>query len=730
MKKKRGIIVATALVLCLSALVLLGCNSKVDPPKEDPSPDPKSEYYLAQMKAVQLAETVVDDNGNEEVRQAKLIGKERIENIIFLQYEIGTIENCFVQPVCQPFYWDGGVGLKEYQAQSLTATTISNGIANAISTTDSVSICKSHAESETWGFSREDSASLQFGISVGLENIINIQSGLAVTRKDAYNYSKTMDNSENKTVAESVTKNISEQYDTSSLQQQSATAIYNIDMEKYPVGRYYALSLITDVTVYQVIAYDVELDELFTTYFVGAVPNTPSAFSLQMLWSDNKNFNVTPEYQLSPISEIGKELFEVEGIDVEVDLSSFYALEGETTLADFQDENYDASRGVYKIYGSKDFQQVDQYIFRGFYGLSDRNGKYVTGTLKGLSLEIHSEHDIAIVFANMAFTGTTGLPVIYPADSQINRNITVTVVSSGLANYIHAADASDSSTNNQQGANGCDVINVNNLVIGGNVNLSIYAGKGGDCLADGVGGNGGNGIVCESLTISNNANVMICGGNGGMGATGAKGNKGGDGSYGSSYGVTLDGNPGEQGDVGYNGGRGGAAVAAKEIIIDANTAFVSFVGGTGGTGGIGGRGGDGGNGRGGDALHYNGSNGGAGGKGGTGGSGGVGGAAIADAESVTVLTGNLVVSGGTGGIGGTGGNGGNGGDGAWRWGAIGSIGEKGNAGSGGDGGNGGNGGVDCECLISAEDAAQVMRQNGEAGAAGSAGADGAGLEEK
>lgn len=232
------------------------------------------------------------------------------------------------------------------------------------------------------------------------------------------------------------------------------------------------------------------------------------------------------------------------------------------------------------------------------------------------------------------------------------------------------------SLNDIKALSGKEGISLNNayLKLSGNAPLKISGGNG---LTD---SNGAFGIKAKSLTLLNNADVEVIGGNGGNGSNGQPGQQGSNGGQGNagSQGASAISTPSinsQEGSLkatsgnggnGGNGGQGGQGLTGQEGVIDLSGHPWS----NGTAGGLGGRGGNGGNaGLSSDpiiceaivgedsitqrrGLAGNGGDGGRGGRGGTGGSGGH--------TSTTFIDTPYGLDGGNGGNGGQGGNGGNG----------------------------------------------------------------------
>lgn len=388
---------------------------------------------------------------------------------------------------------------------------------------------------------------------------------------------------------------------------------------------------------------------------------------------------------------------------VEVNLKDYYKYTSNSNTAialqGFYDEFYDDTTGIFTLYGSKGGNIVNTYKIIGNYGGYNSQGQVIRTVIKGLSFRIFSEHDITIEFENMAFIASAGNPAIYSADQTENKNITITLVGSGIENVFYGCEQ----TANKASSPAIN-IDVAKLIITGNSSINAYGGTGKDgAVVDsyGSGEDGGDGavgmIIGGEVDFDTNSTVTITGGNGGSGHAGSSGANG---VSSSSYGVK--GGNGGNGGYGGDGGRGAQGlvmtIGGKISVLSGNVSVRNGNGGNGGDGGAGGNGGNGYKGR--VSLKSKTSdwdNGSAGGDGGNGGWGGDGGSAVTEKRlswNLSITTGasftETVGRYGNGGKGGKGGNGGDGGAGGQNNGTYYVDTPAGNI--GGDGGKGGNGG--------------------------------------
>lgn len=626
-----------------------------------------------------LACTEVASSSNE----AELISKSEYGDIVFLQFKIGDIRNCFIQTVTSPFRNTEGLKSYTFTASDISSTTIKRGLSKSISTTESIKLTQSDSSSLSWEISGKDGITGKIGLemkpfSKGIQNSFGIAAKVGMTNTHA-----TAEE-----IAQSATESNSSDEQIQTLNQRLLQYTMEYNMSECPRDLFYALCIVADVEVYQVIAYDRADQEFFTTYFYA---NIPDEIGIQMLTSDDISFGIPEKYQLSPITEISVEMFQdanPERKTVEVDLRSVHTFEevdGKPVDIDisqtFHHQNYDISSGVFKVYGSEDYFDVDKYIFRGMYGMKDEKGNIIKNRIAGFSIEVYSTHDIEIVFENMAFLGADGKPSIY-CHSGIDENIIVTLTSSGLGNVIFGSDGKSSMEAPCAGEDGMPAIQIERLVLSGNKRLELHGGDGGNGI-DGIGydinsygsanghgeagssgGNGGAAVDCKELTIKEGAQVSFVGGNGG------KSGDGGDGRGSDDYDKPRAGSGGD----GATGANGGSAIKSEILTIEAQCSVILYSG-------DGARGGDGGHG--GNAANQHSRD-----DGGHGGHGGAGGPSGYCLEVDKVNSEVLIIC-----VPGQAGDGGNGGDGGISWQNV-NFWENN---YGGDGGNGARGG---DCRIS------------------------------
>lgn len=297
MKKLKTAIVMFALILCC-AFVMGGCGD------EKVVASHEQTYYLADTVARQAS--VESPDGSETEQKAVFKGQEKIGDIMFMDFYIGQVMNCFVQQISDSMYNDIGLKSFKFTKKETTGQTISQGISNSISTTDTVSMTDTSTKTVSWKFGDSKSLTLsaEMGINVG---IYSAKASASTTVSSAYEYGTTHTSSTAETIAESVTKQTTDNYSTSQIDEASKEMVWEYDMQAYEKGYYYTLALVTDVDVHQIVAYNVETGELFTTYFMADLNSGNEVLrtqALRMLSSESTSFPISEEYRLSPITEV------------------------------------------------------------------------------------------------------------------------------------------------------------------------------------------------------------------------------------------------------------------------------------------------------------------------------------------------------------------------------------------------------------------------------------------
>lgn len=297
---KRLITAFCAIILTVVlGFTVVGCN-KADIESLSPSTSKK----ILHNDIHYLASTVVKQAGGEEDEASdkgyEYITSQKIDNLMFIQFRIGKILNCFIQNVTTPVYNDSALTKLEYTSGAMTSTTVSEGISKSISTTQSISVTESKKETISWKISESTSTTGSLGINV---SVFSLTAGISKTFTHAAEVGKTTEESTSQTIAESVANTTNKDFDVSELNQSFNQTSYEFDMSLYEEGYYYALSLVADIDVYQIVAYDISINEFYTAYFATCI-NSNNA-SLKMLASENASFDIKNEYQISPITELG-----------------------------------------------------------------------------------------------------------------------------------------------------------------------------------------------------------------------------------------------------------------------------------------------------------------------------------------------------------------------------------------------------------------------------------------
>lgn len=249
---------------------------------------------------------------------AQLVNENTVGNIKYLTYYIGKISNFYVQPIMTPIYYDGSQTTLSYTERQVTSTTISNGISKAISTTESKSLTNSDKKTYEWSFATEGEigtsggSSITAGAEVGVD--VGIYSGSAslsgtvygtIETKIATTASTSGSSSveSSSTLSESVTEEINNSYDTSEYAESTKEVSTQFDVSNYEKNHYYALSLLANIDVYQVLVYYSTSDSV-ETFFVSKIKGN----AIKMLYSDSMEFEIEADYQLTPITEISEDI--------------------------------------------------------------------------------------------------------------------------------------------------------------------------------------------------------------------------------------------------------------------------------------------------------------------------------------------------------------------------------------------------------------------------------------
>ena len=287
--------------------------------------------HLKMMETNQASQTVENENGEQTTYEAELIETYREGELYFLRYKIGKIENYCVQPVITPIFWNGKT-LPDYTYTKgqLESSTISEGLSNSISTTDSTSVMQSGKEVASWSFDDSSSLTGKLEVELGVSATGKFQASLEATREFLMSEGKEREDVTSEEVSSAVTKVINDSYNMSSLQQKYDELQLNFPSDMwydYEPGYFYALCMLADIEIYQIISYNVTTNKFYTTYFMGAISKIGS---FAMMSAESAGFEIPADYQLKPITEISLDTvriaFESNG---GTELDPTYTLNGE-----------------------------------------------------------------------------------------------------------------------------------------------------------------------------------------------------------------------------------------------------------------------------------------------------------------------------------------------------------------------------------------------------------------
>lgn len=591
---KKGILFIAILVIAIMLpFAITGCTND-NSSEIVPTPDPggvvveaptltTAPNYLSEMSTRQ-ASFKIEDEGVSRDLKAEFISSQTIGDIVFLQYKIGAITGCFINTVTLPVYNDIAATSLEYKSGKLTAQTISEGLSDSISTSASVSLSEKIGKELHWDISGK--ADIKVNESVGVNmGFITVSGGIEKSFSTAVEVGESYTKENSQSIAEAVTKETLKNLNTEQIEQSYQETTYSFDLDRYEKDYYYALCLLANVDIYQVIAYNNITGDFYTTYFAADISNT----AIRMLTSDTGTFTVKPEYQIQPITEIS---IIPEGKTVIIPLSDYATYEG-SNISSFRHMNFDNNTSVFTAYGSVNGNDVAKYIFKGSYRKPDKLGRYVNSVLEGFSIRVFSEHDIELVFENLAFSAANNFPAIYVDDAVENKDVVITLTSSGGENRIYGSNAL------KNGASGNVAIRVDHVKFSGDSNLYIYGGNAADASsASHPGGNGGVAVQAKDVTISTTASINFIGGRGGAGVNGSDGALGANGAnvgWFIATGYSKPGARGQDGKKGSAGGDSGASLVCTSVCVKSGDVVCdTLVSGRGGDGGSGGRGGHGG----------------------------------------------------------------------------------------------------------------------------------------
>ncbi|MBD5086863.1 MAG: hypothetical protein HDT32_05875 [Clostridiales bacterium] len=261
--------------------------------------------YLSSTVVEQATTEVLDGLGKKTV-QAKLVNSQKDGDLMYLEFNIGKIKNCFIQTVSTAMYNDQGLSKYTFTQQEVKSETIAKGISNSISTTKSTSFTTSVESTLSWkiGTSLSSTVSAEVGVNVGIvESKAGVSQTCAIATEAGYEISAGM----SEEIAKSVTDQTTESYNVSQIIETTNSATWEYDMSKYEEKYWYVLALVADIEVYQIVAYNTNSREFYTSYFVAEIANNKGG--VKMFSSDSTAFNIKEEYQLEPITEINIEKY-------------------------------------------------------------------------------------------------------------------------------------------------------------------------------------------------------------------------------------------------------------------------------------------------------------------------------------------------------------------------------------------------------------------------------------
>jgi len=635
-------------LLVISMLVcgLASCNDTTEPPEgEKPSGDqadpPEGEKPTGGQAVSGEATTAADlysaiPAGQNGAARYELQASFRDDTYWYYIYYLGRVRGIPVSSIgTNPYHYMGNTETtNSFKTTEMTGETVAKSFEAANSVTD--------------GWSKDISVALSASLSASVTHESKVG---ASAKLDAFSVSAQ--SGRKTTVAATIQAGIEEKFGITSSTQSTLTQYEEsaktttLTTEKSVTFRfipevtksgYYQYLTLGTADVFGIVIYDPEkntaditsvsewlaiYDELVyseTEVFEATSPDklTLDTDDLEFAKPDTYYESIKPE-DLDPVPE---------NVTVEVDLTSFYSSGDGSAKVSLNHDLFNSNTGVFTAKGAYGGKNVAKYVFKGYYQTQNQDGDTSRTMLENFTIQIDAEHDIELVFQNVSFKSTNGLPVIR-LNPDKKQNITVTLTVNGES-ILMGADGANASSTDVNGANGQAAIDFSasenaKLIIGGVGKLTV------------IGGNGGNGA---------------------MGTTGSNGSNGD--RLNVWYSTAPSGTAGGNGGKGGDGGRGGNAIVLKSSdSLGITNNNVILVGGMSGNGGNGGRGGNGGNGGWTNSWYSRGGDGGRGGNGGNGGNTYFGASAL-NVEASDFDAEVSLVSGETGSVG-VGGNGGNGG---------------------------------------------------------------------
>lgn len=231
------------------------------------------------------------------------IAEKQIGDIYYRQYNIGSIKNFHVENVTVPFVYSSGMKEYTFKKSITNSTSISKGLERSISTAKSVTVSYSTSETIGWSFDTSISATASAKVGVDL-GFVSDEAKLSKTFEIAageYGSTTTTTSSE---ISKQVVEAINESSSTTFITEEIDTYEMTIDTTGFEEDKHYALALIANIEVYQVIAQNLKTGEFSFTYFVSSLNNSNSW--IKLVKSDTNDFDIETDKQLHPITEVPK----------------------------------------------------------------------------------------------------------------------------------------------------------------------------------------------------------------------------------------------------------------------------------------------------------------------------------------------------------------------------------------------------------------------------------------
>ena len=300
--------VTALFIAALCGLTFVGCGISIGNGDNGNNTNDTSGEKLSYAKTGYLQSTEVKqavgktnmETGEKE--EAKLVNAKVVNNIRFLQYSIGEIKNCFLQTVTSPVYNDGkGLERLIYEKGKVTSHSISNAVGNSISESNTIEVSEGSSVTYTWDLNANAHASKEDSINMNVD-LLSANSTISKSFDLAASYNKVEQSYSSQEISQGVAEASYKNMDITTLEESWDSTTFEFDMTKYEEGYYYALCLVADIEVYQIVAYNIVSLEFYTSYFATNISGNNTA--LRMLSAPDASFTISPDYQLSPIEGI------------------------------------------------------------------------------------------------------------------------------------------------------------------------------------------------------------------------------------------------------------------------------------------------------------------------------------------------------------------------------------------------------------------------------------------